>query len=119
MADSDFRITYLVTAFYSINTRKSAPIWYCIYGGTNNAEEVRDTYGRALCDGLFEPYDDFVADNTTFIHNDGKAMLCGCWRILVMFLPTQTPEWNSKEVIWVVFGEDGNYVFYCSTVNLQ
>ena len=101
LTDSDFRIAYSITAFCSINTRKAAPVWHRIYGGTNSAEEFRVTCERALRDGFFEPYDVIVADNAT-IHNDVEELLWECCRVLVIFLPTRTPEWNPKELIWAV-----------------
>ena len=54
---------------------------------------------EAGCDGFFESYDVLVLDNWSG-HNDIEDMMLRCFRVLVIFLPTRTPEWNPKELIW-------------------
>ena len=50
-------------------------------------------------DGFFEPHDVIVADNAT-VHREVAEMLWQCYRVLVIFLPTRTCEWNPMELIW-------------------
>lgn len=99
LVDPDFRNTHNITAFCSINRQNVAPVWYRIHDGSNTQEEFHNTCEKALQDGYFQPYDVLVADNAT-IHNDIEEMLWQCCRVLVIKLPTRTPEWNPKEKVW-------------------
>lgn len=99
LVDSDFRNTHSITGFCTINRRKVAPIWYLIHNKTNNKDLFYETAYQAGMDGFFEPHDVLVLDNSG-VHNDVEDMMWRCFRVLVIFLPTRTPEWNPKELIW-------------------
>ena len=86
-------------------------------------EEFTETCDRYFFDRFSKPYDVIVADNAT-IHNDFKEMLLDYCRVLVVFLPTRTPEKNPKEIIWVVLVKRSDfcitpltkiYTFPCTT----
>ena len=99
LTESDFRNTYSITSFCSINRRKYHPLWYRIHTGTNGKQEFWETSLAALRDGYFEEYDVVVADCAT-IHNDIEDLFWQVGKVLFIFLPTRTPEWNPKELNW-------------------
>ena len=99
LVDSDFRNTVAALGFLSINRRKYHPLWYRIHTGSNNMEEFRDACLAAFEDGFFEEYDVVVADGAS-IHNDVEDMFWQVGKVLFIFLPTRTPEWNPIELIW-------------------
>ena len=99
LTDSDFRNTHCITAFCSINRTKASPVWFRIFDGINDADNFYETTVRCMKDGFFHPYDVIVADRAT-IHKDIEELLWDTCRVLFIFLPSRTPEWNPKELNW-------------------
>ena len=99
ITDSDFRNVYNITAFCSISERKKAPVWSRICKLSNTAVEFATTCEMAGEEGFFEPHDVLVIDNAT-VHNLIIDMMWDRYRVHVLFLPTRSPEWNPKELIW-------------------
>lgn len=97
---SDFRNTWTITGFCSIDhITKRRATWSRLLAYTNNADEFYRTCQLAGQDGYFQPHDVVVADNAT-IHNGVQKMMWECYRVLVLFLPTRTCEWNPQELVW-------------------
>lgn len=97
---SDFRNAHAITSFCSISPQKRHPCWFRILSNiSNDKEEFYRTVELAINDGYFEPHDVLCMDRAT-IHNEIEEMLWQRCRVLVLFLPTRSPEWNPKELVW-------------------
>ena len=97
--DPDFRNTFTITGFCTVNTAKHAPLWFEIREETNNTTNFQATVCRAIEDGFFFDYDVLVVDNATY-HNGLEELLWRECRVLVLRLPARCPEWNPKELVW-------------------
>lgn len=97
--DPDFRNTYTVTGFCSVNQEKLAPVWFDISKQTNNTETFTQTVMRAISHGYFDAHDVIVVDNATY-HKDLEELLWNTCRAAVLRLPARSPEWNPKELVW-------------------
>ena len=100
--DPDFRNTYSITGFCSINPNKPAPIWMDIHPECNDTERFIDSVCTALDQGFWDPYDILVLDNAKIHGEVIEKLLWQARRVLVIFLPTRSPEWNPKELVWAL-----------------
>jgi hypothetical protein len=107
LVESDFRNTYTLIGFCSID-RRAAAFSHVIHDGTNDADAFFDALLAAINSGFLSDGDFLVLDNAA-IHfqgeNDGLEdwlwSRCGIW---VLSLPTRSPELNPIELLWRSLG---------------
>ncbi len=97
---ADFRNTYTIIGLCTMNDEKPAPVYYRIRKGTNDAEAFFDTIRMAVDCGFLVKYDVLVLDNAKIHTEQLVEWLWYHHKILVLFLPTRSPEWNPKELVW-------------------
>lgn len=97
---ADFRNTYTIIGLCTMNDDKQAAVFYRIRKGTNDSEAFFEAIKTAVNCGYLVEYDVLVLDNAA-IHTDAlKEWLWHHHKILVLFLPPRTPEWNPIELVW-------------------
>jgi len=100
---SDFRNTYSLTGFCSID-RRSTAVFCSIHDEINTATEFSVQVELAMSSGFFYPGDVMVLDNAT-IHSGGENSVLEDWLwdrfgVFVLFLPARSPEFNPIELVW-------------------
>ena len=83
-----------------MNDEKQVAVYYRIRKGTNGADAFFDTISMAVDCGFLVKYDVLVLDNAKIHTEDLVEWLWYHHKILVLFLPTRSPEWNPKELVW-------------------
>ncbi|KAL7554535.1 hypothetical protein ACHAWF_018025 [Thalassiosira exigua] len=100
---SDFRNTYSITGFCSIDQRTN-PIFYRIHKDNNNSLEFRNDIEDALREGFLVAGDVLVLDNVAYHTGKcNKTLADWLWEsygIFVLLLPPRCPEWNPIELAW-------------------
>lgn len=97
---SDFRNTYSVTGFCSFNSEKPVPVYFRIHTSTNDADKFFETIQQAIDDGYLVEYDVLVLDNARIHSRRLSRWLWENYKVLLLFLPTRSPEWNPIELVW-------------------
>lgn len=105
IVDSDFRNNWTVVGFCGIS-RASLPFDFYIHEDTNNAATFAWCVEQSVQKGFLQPWDVLVLDNAS-IHRYRDAAtpedwLCDNYRILLVFLPTRSPELNPTDLMWNV-----------------
>lgn len=100
---SDFRNTYSVYGMCGIDTDVD-PLYWRIHDGNNDSQEFAYDVEVACVIGYLRPGDVLVLDNAA-IHSgkDNKYLEDYIWKefeVLILFLPTRSPEWNPQELVW-------------------
>jgi len=101
--DSDFRNTYSIVGFCGIDQR-TAPFQYTLYEYTNDASAFCKAVEEAVENNFLLTGDALVLDNASY-HRFGEAASLEDWlweefRILLIYLPTRSPELNPIELLW-------------------
>ena len=104
--NSDFRNTYTLLGLAGIDRRGGTAFYHKIHTEKNDSTEFGIFIEGALEAGFLLNWDVLVLDNATY-HDGGDNKYLAEWlwndfRILVLFLPTRTPEWNPVENVWAV-----------------
>lgn len=111
--DSDFRNTYNVFGFMSIDRRTSP---FCYFYATENADSLyfSTCLEKMIANNQLLPYDILVLDNWKgHVGGDNSHLQDFLWdiaspytgmpmRILLLFLPARAPELNPIEKVWNV-----------------
>ena len=97
---SDFRNTYSVTGFCSFNPEKEVPVYFRIHKNSNDADKFFDTVQQAVHEGYLVEYDVLVLDNAAIHSKRLSRWLWENYKVLLLFLPTRSPEWNPIELVW-------------------
>ena len=102
----DFRNTYSCLGMTSINRNNIIPFLFKIHKEKNDSYEFGEYINLAISSGFLITWDILIADNAAY-HFGGinSTLICYLWeyhRILVLFLPARTPEWNPVELIWAL-----------------
>jgi hypothetical protein len=101
--NSDFRNTYALTGFCSIDRRKPA-VCYDIHDGVNDSIEFEATLFDAIGKGYIRRGNVLVLDRAQIhlgkCNVDLQEYMWGRQGILLLFLPARTPEWNPIELVW-------------------
>jgi len=100
LTGADFRNKYSITGFCSINSDKSVPVWFRIHKQSNDANEFMSTIKIAVEEDYFDEYDVLVLDNAAIHDEEMVRWLWETKKVLVLFLPTRSPEFNPIELIW-------------------
>ena len=98
--DANFRNTYTIIGLCTMNEDSQVPVLYRIRKETNDADAFFGAIEFAVDSGYLRENDVLVLDNAA-IHTD--ALVEWLWqehKILVLFLPSRTPEWNPIELVW-------------------
>jgi hypothetical protein len=103
IVDPDFRNAYSIIGFCGIDPR-TVPFDFYINEGTNDAEDFSDAVEMAVLKGFLLPGDVLILDNAS-IHRFKEAESLEDWLwdnfyILLIFLPTRSPELNPIELLW-------------------
>ena len=103
IVDSDFRNTYTIIGLCGIDPEVPAFDFY-LHDGTNDAETFALYIEYAVAIGYLRSYDVVVLDNAA-IHLYKESQSLGDWlydnyKILLIFLPTRSPEFNPIEKMW-------------------
>ena len=106
VTNSDFRNTYTLLGLAGIDRRGGSAFFHKIHDNKNDAHEFGIFIEAALEAGFLMNWDVLVIDNARY-HDGGDNKYLAEWlwddyRILVLFLPTRTPEWNPVENVWAV-----------------
>lgn len=102
---SDFRNTYNLTGFCSINPLTShTAVWCSLSELINDAEQFSYELECAIQSGFLRGGDVLVLDNAA-VHTgkDNSVLEEYLWQtygIYLIFLPARTPEWNPIEQVW-------------------
>jgi hypothetical protein len=102
ITDPDFRNTSNITSFTTINRFKPAPVWFDVHKNMNDAVRIIESTMGALRDYFWDPYDVLVIDNATVHTEELEELLWRERRVFVLFLPTRSPEWNPKELVYAL-----------------
>lgn len=92
--DANFRNTYTIIGLCTMNEDSQVPVLYRIRKETNDADAFFGAIEFAVDCGYLRENDVLVLDN---------AAIQWLWqehKILVLFLPSRTPEWNPIELVW-------------------
>ena len=102
----DFRNTYKILGICGIDRRMPVPIYHKIHTGNNDSLEYADFVDDAITAGYIFPHDIIVSDNASYhVGGENKHLEDYLWeeyKILLVYLPARTPEWNPIEKIWNV-----------------
>ena len=103
--DPDFRFAFTIIGFCGIDEDTFAFDFY-IHRGKNCSEHFFDAIKLSIQKGFLRPFDTLVLDNAS-IHCMGAARDLDEWmweehNILLLFLPTRSPELNPIELLWNV-----------------
>ena len=103
MVHSNFRNAFTVIGFCGIDPSTFAFDYY-LHRGKNSSGHFVDSIKRSIEKGFFKEYDTLILDNAS-IHRGGEAADFGDWlwihhKILILFLPTRSPELNPIELLW-------------------
>ena len=103
IVDSDFRNTYTIIGFCGIDP-ETPPFDFVLHTETNNADTFTDAVYQAYGKGFLRTGDFLVMDNAAIHHYKESSVLeyvlmekCG---VVVIFLPTRSPELNPIELLW-------------------
>ena len=101
--DSDFRNTYSITGFCSVNPNKT-PVCFEIHDGTNDSEDFESTLFDAIHKQFIGAGDVLVLDNAAIhVGGNNSDLQDYLWRsqgVLLLLLPARAPEWNPIELVW-------------------
>jgi DDE superfamily endonuclease len=109
--DPDFRNTYSLTGFISINPQRR-PITVFATDGTNNADQFWHCIMQMIALGELQQGDILVLDNAKYhVHGENSTLMEFLWSgrhpvtgeqlgILLILLPARTPEFNPIERAW-------------------
>lgn len=101
--DSDFRNTYAIVGFCGID-RRTHPFQYTLHDYTNDATAFCDAVEDAVANGFLLHWDMLVLDHAAIhLYGDEASLEDWLWekfRILLVFLPTGSPELNPIELCW-------------------
>ena len=102
LADSDFQNTDTIVHFCGIFGKY--PFDYYVHDGTNDAMTFRECLMASIEKGFFARGDVLVLDNASIHHyrenHDLEEYLYEEFEILILFLPTRSPELNPIELLW-------------------
>ena len=108
--NGDFREAYNLFAIMSASPRKASPVAYSIGRDNGNAAAFLAFIEMLLRLNWFERGDVLIMDNAS-IHTGQEAdivedLLWEAMQVLVVFLPTRSPELNPIELIFIFFQEE-------------
>jgi len=103
VVDSDFRNTYSIIGFCGIDLF-TVPFDYYINRELNDAQAFCEAVESSVMKGFLKMWDILVLDNAS-IHRFREAASLEDWlwdnfRIMLVFLPTRSPEFNPIELSW-------------------
>ena len=103
--DPDFRTAFTIIGFCGIDANTFAFDFY-IHRGRNCSDYFFDAIKLSIQKGFLRPFDTLVLDNAT-IHCKGASRDLDEWlweehNILLLYLPTRSPELNPIELLWNV-----------------
>jgi transposase len=106
MSKGYFRDSYNVFAIISVNPQKIRPVAYSIGRDNGNAASFLAFVEFLLQNSWFERGDVLIMGNDS-IHTGGEAdiaedLLWHAMQVLVVFLPTRSPELNPIELIFLI-----------------